>query len=97
MPHNLSRLLDATLHSVLEGPGSTDPAMRRLVAAGEGPSELKILIGKIHNAAYTVTDDDVDALRARYTESQLFELMVAAAVGAAKARLNAALAAVDEA
>ena len=97
MPHKLSHLLGATLHSVLEGPGFTDVAVRRLVAAGQAPPDLTVLIGKIHDCAYTVTDDDVDALRARYSEAQLFELMVAAAVGAANARLKAALAAVDNA
>ena len=50
---------------------------------------------KIRDRPYAVTDADVDALRTRYSEDQLFELMIAAAVGAARHRLEAALAAVE--
>jgi hypothetical protein len=31
------------------------------------------LVHKIRSRAYTVTDQDLDALRSRYTEDQLFE------------------------
>lgn len=52
---------------------------------------------KIRSRAYTVTDQDVDALRARYTEDQLFEIIVSAAFGAASERLAAAHKALEEA
>ena len=97
MPQPLSHLQAATRQAVVDGPGSTDSALRRQVASGQPPSELVILVQKIRDHAYKVTDDDMDALRAHYTEDQLFELMVAAAVGAAEYRLKAALAALEEA
>ena len=50
---------------------------------------------KIREHAYKVTDADIDALRDRYSEDQLFELIVAAALGAAEYRLHRALAALD--
>jgi alkylhydroperoxidase family enzyme len=44
-----------------------------------------------------VTDDDLAALRARYSEDQIFELVVAAALGAAETRLRAGMRALEEA
>jgi alkylhydroperoxidase family enzyme len=91
VPTPLLRLQAMTRHAVVDGPGSTDSALRRLVAAGQPPPELAALVNKIFDHAYTVTDDDVNALRPYYSEEQLFELMVAAAVGASEYRLEAAL------
>lgn len=93
----LAELLAATRRSVLDGAGSTDASLRREVAAGAPPAELAELVRKIRERAYTVTDEDVDRLRARYNEDQLFELIVAAALGAAGERVNAALDAVERA
>ena len=45
------------------------------------------LVRKIRSRAYTVTDEDLDALRERYTEDQLFEIIVAAAFGAANKQI----------
>ena len=53
--------------------------------------------GKIRMRAYTVTDQDVDALRNHFTEDQLFEIIVAAAFGAASAQLAAARRALETA
>ena len=44
-----------------------------------------------------MTDADVDALRRQYSEDQLFEIIVAAAFGAASDRLAAAHRALEEA
>ena len=93
----LSQLLAATRTAVLDGEGSVDTTVRHQVASGRPPSELAELVRKIRARAYTVTDDDVDRLRARYSEDQLFELIVAAAVGAAGERVHAALDAVERA
>ncbi len=40
---------------------------------------------------WEVTDADVDALRARYTDDQLFEAVVAMVIGAAEVRFRAGL------
>ena len=91
----LRDLQRATCESVVNGPGSTDAAVRRKVAMGQPPVDLAVLVQKVRDHAYRVTDRDVDALRAHYSEDQLFELIVAAAIGAARDRLDAALAAVE--
>jgi alkylhydroperoxidase family enzyme len=90
-------LLTATRAAVLDAAGSTDATVRHQVASGQPPSELAVLVQKIRERAYTVTDSDVDRLRDRYSEDQLFEVIVAAAVGAAGERLDAALDAVGRA
>jgi len=82
--------------SVLRGPGHADPALRQAVASrGEIPEELRVLVEKIRAHAYKVTDADVAALRTRYSDDQLFEIVVSAALGAAGERLQAGLAALE--
>ena len=71
--------------------------VRRAIADGAPPADLKTLVDKIRSLAYTVTDADVDSLRRQYTEDQLFEIIVSAAFGAAAERLAAARKALDEA
>jgi hypothetical protein len=86
--------------AVLRGKAHTATALREAVARGrvaertDVPDELRALVTKVHDHAYRVTDADLDALRARYDEDQLFEIVVAAAVGAARHRLQAGLRAV---
>jgi len=92
-----SELQLATRRAAIDGPGRTDPALRQQVASGQPRPELAALVCKIRDRAYTVADRDIDALRARYTEQELYELIVAAAIGAAEDRLKAALTAVDDA
>jgi hypothetical protein len=88
---------EATAAALLVGPAATPPELRQAVARGVPPRELETLVGKIRRHAYQVTDGDLDALRGRYTEDQLFELVVAAAFGAAEERLAAGLRALEEA
>jgi hypothetical protein len=90
-------LRDATSAALLHGPGATSVELRQAIARGSPPAELMPLVQKIRSRAYTVTDQDVDALRSRYTEEQLFEIIVAAAFGAAQERLTAAQLALKEA
>ena len=95
-PH--ADLRDRVLRRVLQGPGETDPAIRSGVAERRGvPSDLETLVDKIHDHAYTVTDDDVARVQAKYGDDQMFEIIVSAAVGASRKRLIAGLAALDEA
>jgi alkylhydroperoxidase family enzyme len=88
---------DATAASVLTSPATTSPELRQAVAGADPPAELKTLVEKIRTRAYTVTTQDVDALRSRYTEDQLFEIIIAAAFGAARERLAAAHRALEQA
>lgn len=92
-----SELEGATAAAVLRGPGTTSAELRQAVARGEPPEELRALVDKIRRHAYRVTDEDLAALGGRYTEDQLFELVVAATFGAAAERLRAGLRALEEA
>ena len=95
-PH--ASIRDRVFASVFEGPGESDPALRQAAAHGRNvPSELMALVDKIHRHAYKVTDDDLAHLRATYSEDQLFEIVVSAALGASRQRLCAGLAALEKA
>jgi alkylhydroperoxidase family enzyme len=88
--------------AVLGTPGDADLELRRAVASvaaggsDELPEELRPYVDKVARNAYTVTDEDVEALRAAgYSDDAIFELTLAAALGAARIRLDAGLAAMD--
>jgi len=97
MGKGVDELAEATAQAVLRGPGTTAPELRQAVAGGEAPEALRGLVEKIRLHAYRVTDAELAALRDRYTEDQLFEVVVAAALGAADLRLRAAMRALEEA
>lgn len=96
-------LIDAVLNS----PGETDPGLRHTVEAQSAqlsgrssrhasyvPQELVPYIKKVALYAYKTTDKDIEALRALgYSEDELFELTLSAALGAGMARLERGLAA----
>ena len=90
-------LRNATASALLNAPGATAAELRQAVANGSAPPDLTALVEKIRSRAYTVTDQDVDTLRNRYSEDQLFDIIVAAAFGAARERVAAAQRALDEA
>jgi hypothetical protein len=90
-------LRNVTASALLHGSGATPAELRQAIARGCPPQELMTLVQKIRSHAYTVTDQDLDALRSRYTEEQLFEIIVAAAFGAAHERLAVARRALEEA
>ena len=95
-PH--AALRDRVLQLVLDGPGESDPALRRAAAENVAvPIELVSLVEKIHAHAYQVTDEDVARLQATYSEDQLFEIVVSAALGASRQRLDAGLQALRDA
>ncbi len=90
------RLADA----VVNMPGDTPALLRQAVldrARGLGggvPPELQTYVDMVATHAYKVTDRDVKALqRAGQSEDAVFEITVAAAVGAALHRLDRGLAA----
>lgn len=96
-------LADALRRRVLEGPGETDAALRRRVAAraaGGAPIEAPYdgLAREIGEAAWRTTDAQVASVRAAAgSEKAAFEIVVAAALGAGLLRWEQALKALDEA
>ena len=102
-----SERITALIDGVLTDPGTTGSDLRRLVAARAGalsggqaadasvPEALSDWVAKVAQHAYKTTDQDVASLRAAgYSEDQIFEVTVAAAVGASRARLERALEAI---
>lgn len=94
--------------SVLRGEGVTSPAVRQAAAAraaevaglppgeppGEIPAGLQRYVETIGRHAYKITGEDVAALkRAGYSEDEIFEISISAAVGAGMSRLERGLAA----
>jgi alkylhydroperoxidase family enzyme len=98
---SMARLTDA----VLETPGATALELRWAIEAhaarlggraGEAdapvPAELLPYVDKVARHAHRVTDADIEQLRAGgYSDDAIFELTVAAALGAARARLERGL------
>lgn len=73
-----------------------DELIERLRAAAEperaAPAELSGYLGKVRLHAYKVTDRDVERLRAAgFSEEEIFEHTVSAAVAAGLERLDAGL------
>src|SRR5262245_5333631 len=95
-PHREGRR--AIEEPVLRGVGHAKPELRQAAAArGQVPDDLRALVEKVHKHAYKVTDEEIAELRKRYSDDELFEVIVAAAVGAAGERLDRALRALEEA
>ena len=95
-PH--ATLRDRVYERVLQGEGGADPALRQAAANGVGaPSDLQPLIDKIHRHAYKVTDEDIARVQAKYGDDKMFEIVVSAALGAARKRLALGLEALDNA
>lgn len=83
---------------MLRGPGHTSAALRGSLASGEAPpDDMRLLVDKVRTRAYEVSDQDVASLRGKYSDDELFEVLVSTSLGAALARLNAGLATLDDA
>ena len=80
-------------HAVLSGPGSLPPPLRQAISEGAKLSgALGAFVQKIAEDASTLTNDDIAELhRARYTDDQIFEATVSAALGAGLFRLECVL------
>ncbi len=95
-PHALLR--NNLIARVLDGAGVAAPSQRRTAFEGQGaPPDLQALIDKVEAYAYKVTDDDLRRLQQKYSDDELFEMIVSAALGASERRLLAGLDALDEA
>lgn len=76
--------------SVLSEPGALDPAIRWAICDGlELPDPLAAYVRKVAEHAHAVSDDDIAELhRAGYTDDEIFEATVSAALGAGLFRLG---------
>ena len=76
--------------SVLSESGSLDPEVRRAICDGlEVPEPLGAYVRKVSGHAHAVGDEDIAGLhRGGYTDDQIFEATVSAALGAGLFRLG---------
>lgn len=88
-----AELVAALRRAVLESPGATDEAARRSAFLGSDvPEPWAGFVDLVREASYRVTDTDVaDVLTAGQSEDAVFEITLAAALGAANLRLDASL------
>ena len=79
--------------AVFDSPGVSGMAERAAAASADGvPPPLDAYVAKVDGAAYRITDADVAALQAAgCSEEEIFEVTVAAAVGAALRGLDAGM------
>jgi hypothetical protein len=91
--------LRALVDRVLTGQGRSSAEQRASAFSNSAvPPPLDALIGKVATRPAQVTDADFAAAKAAgFTEDQLFELVIAAAVGQSARQYEAALAALAEA
>jgi alkylhydroperoxidase family enzyme len=89
----------ALVDGVLKGAGRASAEQRaRAFSNSDVPPQLDTLIGKVATRPAQVTDADFDAARAAgFSEDELFELVIAAAVGQSARQYEAALTALAEA
>jgi alkylhydroperoxidase family enzyme len=89
----------ALVARILEGDGRSSHALRRAAFDNAGLAEpLSTLIDKVAKHAYKVTDEDIAAVTASgFSEDQIFELVVCAAIGQATRQYDTARAALVEA
>jgi AhpD family alkylhydroperoxidase len=78
-------LVENLRHAVLAAPAGTAPALRVAAATGEGLAEpWAAYTALVRDASHRVTDADVERLTAAgHSEDEVYEMTVAAAVGAA--------------
>ncbi|HET9387036.1 MAG TPA: hypothetical protein VFO67_18015 [Gemmatimonadales bacterium] len=83
------------VEAVINTPGDTSADLRRAVLErATGPGSLGPYVSNVARHAYQITDTDVAQLRhAGHSDDTLFEITVAAAVGAALYRLDCGMAA----
>jgi alkylhydroperoxidase family enzyme len=105
-PHRHAAAAERLRGAVLDGPGHTDPELRRAVAAYSAelwwagrtrvriPAELRGYVDKLVTSPYKLLDENTEALRAAgYDDDQIFELSVASALGCGLRALESGLSA----
>jgi hypothetical protein len=96
---DITHLRRALVVGVLEGDGTASQALRRAAFDNARLAEpLTMLIDKVAKRSYTVTDEDMSAVKASgLSEDQIFETVVCAAIGQATRQYETALAALNAA
>ena len=90
----------ALVQRILDGAAENPRAQRQAAfdIAGGLPTPISTFLEKVARSAHSVSNDDVRrALEAGFSEDQVFELAVCAAVGQAGRQYDAALTALDQA
>jgi hypothetical protein len=93
-----AHLLDNLRAAALSEKGELSLDLRRAAAQNQGlPASLAPVVDKIARHAYRITDEDILSLKqAGLSEDQIYELVVAAAVGRACVLADSALAALRD-
>jgi alkylhydroperoxidase family enzyme len=93
----LRSLHQALVDRVLGDDGQIAPDQRHRAFNNTGvPEQLQSLVEKVACRSSQVTDRDLDAARtAGFSDEQIFELIICAAVGAATRQYQSGLAALD--
>jgi alkylhydroperoxidase family enzyme len=96
---DITKARQVLIDRVLSGEGRASRELRRAAFDNRDiPEALRPLIDKIARNAYKVVDDDIAAAKAAgFSEDQLFELAVCAAIGQASRQHDSALAALASA
>jgi alkylhydroperoxidase family enzyme len=86
----------ALRHAVFESRGSTEPAVRDAAgSSGQLPEPFGPYAAKVRDQSFRITDSDFAGLTAAgLSDDAIFEITIAAAVGAALQRLDAGMRAV---
>jgi hypothetical protein len=89
----------ALVTRILEGAGEASPSERRAAFNNSGLAEpLDALVDKVARHADRATDEDINAaIISGFSEDQVFEIVVCAAIGQATRQYDAALAALEAA
>src|SRR5215831_17186271 len=92
---DIAQARKAVVARILQGDGRASHAQRRAAFDNAGLAEpLGTLIDKVAKHAYKVTDEDVTAAKASgFSEDEIFEIVVCAAIGQATRQYDTALAA----
>jgi hypothetical protein len=94
---NFRRLHKEMVSKLLEGEGTASHSLRRSAFDHAGMAEpLNALIDKVANYSYKISDEDLEAVKkSGFSEDQIFELIVCAAVGQATRQYDRALTVLD--
>jgi hypothetical protein len=90
--------LAALLRAVLESPGAADTRLRQAAYRGDSlQPALGEYVVRLRDESHRISDDDIQGLlKAGFSQDAVFELTVAAALGAAGQSLEAGLRAIQE-